>query len=68
MVEVRINIPNNLTVFDCPECGAQDVVHIRQNRQCYSCSREHEFDIPFLKGSKIHRLDYHFQGRKNVQA
>lgn len=60
MLEVTMDSIRNQTMFDCPACTARDIIHISQQRECYGCGIEHDFNIPVMLKSAAAKVDYHF--------
>jgi len=60
MLEVMMDTIRNQTTFDCPACTARDIIHVRQQRECYGCGTKHNFNIPVMLKSNGAKLDYHF--------
>ena len=63
MLQVTGTISKSQLCFDCPNCGARDIIYIKQNKSCHLCYVDHEFDIPQMMMNAGFRFRYHFKNR-----
>lgn len=61
MVKVTLILSKSQVFFDCPRCGARDIVYINQNRMCHLCDNEYDFSVPYLRKNLNYRTQYHFK-------
>lgn len=52
--------------FDCPNCGGQDVVYIRQPQHCHYCQEPYNFSVIKLEANVKERIKYFIGKDKEI--
>ena len=62
MVKIKEHTKIDMKEFNCPKCGADDIVYTTMPTECYNCQEPYRFHVDDFRW-RAERLSYHLYGK-----
>jgi len=62
MIVASCNLRNNITTFECPNCGVEDAAYASMHDSCFNCGSVYTFNVDKLNEDIEERIYFHKNG------